>query len=156
MTVDLYPCDVLFLHRDAEGQGRERRLQEIQEGVAASSVARACPHVPVIPVRMMEAWLLIDESAIRKAAGNPNGRVALKIPKVRSLEDEPDPKDVLYALLRVASELTGRRLDKLNVRKCATKVADYIEDFSPLYNLEAFRALELDVKKFAAEFLKRG
>jgi hypothetical protein len=38
------------------------------------------PVVCVVPVRMMEAWLLIDEMAIRRVAGNPNGRIPIELP----------------------------------------------------------------------------
>jgi hypothetical protein len=71
-----YPCELLFLHRDADSAGRDKRLDEIhswikEAGVTASGV------VPVIPVRMTEKWLLVDERAIRRAASNPNGSAAL-------------------------------------------------------------------------------
>src|SRR5262245_33599477 len=29
-AIDLFPCDVLFVHRDAEGEPRENRLNEIE------------------------------------------------------------------------------------------------------------------------------
>lgn len=31
MSIDLYPCDLLFIHRDAEKQKREQRINEIEE-----------------------------------------------------------------------------------------------------------------------------
>ena len=50
-------------------------------------------HVLVIPVRMTEAWLLIDELALRRAAGNPNGRNPLDLPALKDLEALPEPAD---------------------------------------------------------------
>jgi hypothetical protein len=41
---------------------------------------------------MTEAWLLADESAIRCAAGNPNGRVNLNLPDLQAIEDLPTPR----------------------------------------------------------------
>ena len=67
LAVQLYPCDVLFVHRDAEGQSPALRRQEV--GAALDGLA--LNYVPVVPVRMTEAWLLADERAIRSAAGNP-------------------------------------------------------------------------------------
>jgi hypothetical protein len=63
-AIKLFPCDVLFIHRDAEREPPEKRRREIDMAIAAlgNSVSY---WVPVIPVRMTEAWLLIDEKAIR-------------------------------------------------------------------------------------------
>ena len=105
-------------------------------------------HVPVVPVRMTEAWLLIEEGAIRKAAGNPNGAVALDLPPLARVEGLPDPKRQLKGFLVAASEKTGRRLDQfrrdLNLR--IQRVADFIDDFSPLQQLSAFQAFEQDTR----------
>src|ERR1700694_3171165 len=60
VAVDLYPCDLLFIHRDAEREDRQVRVDEIQR-----SVTRLDPMVtrwvPVVPVRMQEAWFLFHE-----------------------------------------------------------------------------------------------
>jgi len=93
------------VHRDAEGETLERRVIEIK-GVVADLPD---PLVPVVPVRMQEAWLLIDEPALRCAAGNPNGVINLDMPAIDRLEGIPNPKQVLHELLLDASELTGRR-----------------------------------------------
>ncbi len=74
------------------------------------------PWVPVIPIRMTEAWLLLDESAIRKVAGNPNSKMQLALPRARDVEAVPDPKEVLRNVLAVASGLSGRKLEKLRKR----------------------------------------
>jgi hypothetical protein len=51
VALDLYPCDVLFVHRDAEGQPHSWRRNEIDEALRGFSIV----YVPVIPVRMSEA-----------------------------------------------------------------------------------------------------
>jgi hypothetical protein len=94
-ALDLYPCDVLFVHRDAEAQPSDSRREEIAAALRGMSVR----HIPVVPVRMTEAWLLADETAIRSAAGNPNGTENLNLPDVRRLEDLPDPKRSLHDVL---------------------------------------------------------
>jgi len=140
ITLDLYPCDLLFVHRDAEGASYENRLSEIRQALRAATVTP--PAVCVVPVRMREAWLLIDENAIRHAAGNPNGRQHLEMPPLAGLEELPDPKEILHSLLRQASGLQGRRLKKFLVHQHARLVAERIRDFCPLRELSAFRALE--------------
>ncbi len=105
------------------------------------------PAVCVVPVRMMEAWLLMEESAIRRAAGNPAGRMPLGLPRINQIESTPDPKRVLFDALRTASGYTGRRLAKLNFPSLRYRVAELISDHSQLRKLSAFRALEAEVEK---------
>ncbi len=147
-ALELFPCDVLFVHRDAEKEVPKSRDAEIRDAVArAAQSGCLIPAVAVIPVRMLEAWLLLDERAIRQAAGNPNGQVALHLPAVNRLERCPDPKDELRQALRTASELSGRRLKKFDARQAFWRVVDFIEDFSPLRQLPAFVAFEDAVRQ---------
>ena len=132
-----YPCDVLFVHRDAERDDPIIRLEEIR--VAADG--QAARHVPVVPVRMTEAWFLHDERAIRSASGNPRGTVALALPRPRDVESVADPKQVLLESLLAATELAGRRRErkKRDLQAMRTRVAELIVDFAPLEMLPAFR-----------------
>lgn len=80
-ALGLYPCDLLFVHRDAEREPRERRVDEIRR-----ALVRLPPDLPqpkavcVVPVRMQEAWLLFNETAIKHAAGNSAFRESLGLP----------------------------------------------------------------------------
>ncbi|MHC5935013.1 hypothetical protein [Nostoc sp.] len=148
-SLELYPCDLLFIHRDAEREPREKRITEILEALeeAVKKSVVMPPHVCVIPVRMQEAWLLFDEAALRKAAGNPRGRQPLQLPDIRRLEQLPNPKDILYGLLCEASELTGRRLKQFSVNERVHRLAELIDDFSPLRALSAFQLLETEIQQ---------
>jgi hypothetical protein len=145
LSVELYPCQLLFIHRDAEKEAHATRVDEIR-----TALSKVNPHFPpsvcVVPVRMTEAWLLFDMLALRKAASNPNGTAVLQLPDIRRLEREPDPKKILHDLLRSASELSPRRLKKFSVSDCTYRVAELIDDFSPLRTLSAFAALETEMK----------
>jgi hypothetical protein len=148
-AIDLYPCDLLFVHRDAENASREDRKQEI-EAIVDEIEAECSIHMPaicVIPIRMMEAWLLMEESAIRRAAGNPAGRVPLGLPRINRIESTPDPKRVLFNALETASGYSGRRLAKLNFPALRYRVAELISDHSQLRKLSAFRALEAEIEE---------
>lgn len=143
VTLELYPCDLLFIHRDAERVAFDTRQSEILkalEGLAAP------PVICVIPVRMQEAWLLFNESAIRKAAGNPSGRNNLNLPEIRTVENIPDPKELLFNIIRESSGLHGARLKKLNPHKRAFLVSQSIDDYSPLRSINAFQVLENQLK----------
>jgi hypothetical protein len=133
--------DILFVHRDAEREKLEVRRGEIP--VSQAGVVR------VVPVRMTEAWLLIDERAIRKAVGNPNGHVDLDLPKASRLEGLADPKSKLRELLLTASErVSPRRQQRFqrDIRRCVHLVAEYTEDFTPLRQLDAYVAFENELR----------
>ncbi|MHC5543626.1 hypothetical protein ACYOEI_35830 [Singulisphaera rosea] len=141
----------VFVHRDAENQPAERRREEIERAMASIVAPEVPPAICVIPVRMTEAWLLFDEGAIRKAAGNPNGKVPLALPRMSRIEHEPDPKEVLTRILREASELKGRHLRKPSMIGQARLVSRYLDNFKPLRQPSAFQALEADLSRLVKE-----
>jgi hypothetical protein len=102
---------------------------------------------------MIEAWLLFDETAIRRAAGNPNGTMPLGLPRLAKTEQIPDPKAILFKAIREASGLSGRRLKKLKVSVCRTRLAELICDFSPLRQLPAFARLESDLLSLKSQII---
>lgn len=149
-AVEFYPCDLLFVHRDAEGESRAKRVEEIRgalpnlpEDFPTENLAVVC----VIPVHMQEAWLLFDEPALRRAAGNPNGRDSLTIPALRAVEKLADPKAILHQLLKEARGLKGRRRARFSPHPCTHRIAEFVADFSPLRQLWAFRALEKELEQ---------
>lgn len=144
-----FPCDLLFVHRDADGETRRKRVDEIEEAVSALAAEGVqVPHVCLVPVRESEAWVLFDEGAIRTAAGHPDGTTPLRLPSLKAVESVANPKEVLNAALKTASERTGRRLTKFDTRGLAAEVAENITDYSPLRRLVAFREFEKDLKSF--------
>jgi hypothetical protein len=146
-AVELYPCDMLFVHRDAEGQDPGHRYEEINAAVrVAADLGFNLPYVCVVPVRMQEAWLLLDPVAIRSAADNPNGKAQLNLPPPRRIEAHPDPKEVLYQALKAASELSGRRLKRYRPEQRAHSVPRYMTDFGVLRQLPAFVRMEEDIR----------
>jgi hypothetical protein len=151
-ALDLYPCNLLFVHRDAENQSPALRRAEIRESLKNLSATMLLPpDVCVVPIRMTEAWLLFEEKALRWVAENPNGKMALALPRITELENRPDPKEDLYELLRTASGLHGRRLRKFSTIGSARRVADRLESFAPLRALSAFQALEEDLARVIRE-----
>jgi hypothetical protein len=144
VIVDYYDdFDLLFIHRDAEKEPREKRVQEIKNAIA--NVKNPPLYVCVIPVRMQEAWLLFDEAAIRSAAGNPVGREPIKLPPLKTIEHEPNPKEILHEALCKASGRTGRRLKEFRFGPATKRLTELITDFSPLRILSAFEMLEQEI-----------
>jgi hypothetical protein len=138
-----YPCDLLFVHRDAESVDHTVRYQEIIS--ALDQIHSRC--VPIIPIRMTEAWLLSDEIAIREAAGNRMGALNLHLPPQRRWEYLPDPKQILHDALTIASEKSGRALKKFNPRRQYARVAELTQDFSDLRNLDSFAHFEFELTR---------
>ncbi|RKH60966.1 hypothetical protein [Corallococcus llansteffanensis] len=150
-AVEQFPCDLLFVHRDAERDSPERRRDEIAEAIRDVGLAHV---VCIVPVRMTEAWLLFDEPAIRRAAGNPHGTVSLNLPAASRFEVLPDPKQVLGDALLMASEAKGRKLRQFqrDISMLKHRVAELIEDFTPLRRLSAFQAFEHEVRAIVEAF----
>jgi hypothetical protein len=147
LVKELYPCELLFIHRDAERQSPQQRRDEIRAALERvfPEPAEATPAVCIIPIRMTEAWLLFDEHAIRTAAANPNGTLPLALPPLETVEALPNPKDVIYQLLNRASGLLGRRQRGFSPQRAVHHLARNIDDFSPLRRLSAFQSLEADL-----------
>lgn len=147
-AVELYPCELLFIHRDAEREPPTVRREQIRLALEkAAANGTRLPAIAVVPVRMLEAWLLFDEPAIRRAAGNPRGNQRLDLPPLADIENRPDPKEDLKKAPRVASGLHGRRLKKFDTARAFWRILDHIHDFAPLRTLPAFRLLERDVER---------
>lgn len=133
-AIDLYNPDVLFIHMDAEKGTLHQRTLEIDRAIKKSKYIKSVglQHIKIIPVRMTEAWLLIDEQAIKSASGNPNSNIRLFLPLIKRLEHEPNPKRLLEDLIIQSSCLLKRRLEKLNVSHAIQLVPKYI--FSIFYH----------------------
>ena len=146
IAIEEYPCELLFVHRDAERQHPRVRYKEIQ-----TANRTGCNHVCIVPVRMQEAWLLHNEAALREAAGRPSGTEALSLPSSHRWERLADPKNVLYEALRTASGAKGRRARSFKPGRAAHRLADLITDWSPLRTLAAFTQLEADTRAALTE-----
>lgn len=143
-SLELFPCDLLFVHRDSEKEVPQKRHDEISHAALGSTV----PVIGVVPVRMTEAWFLFDQDAIRSAAGRPQGRFHLNLPQLKSAERLPDPKKTLDNAIIAASGRRGRRLKTLDVRSAKYRIAERISTFAPLRAVASFARLETDVQLF--------
>ena len=143
----MYPCTALIIHRDAEAESWAARLGQISRSVQDTLIRN---WLPIIPIRMTEAWLLHDQRSIRRAAGRPNDIVDLGLPRRQRWEAEPDPKNILFTALSTASGLSGRRLKKFDLNSARARVANLIDDFSYLRGLTCFDDFENRLDRFLA------
>ena len=100
--------DLLFVHRDADNAGAEARYREIEAAVR-DGARDETSWIGIVPVRMTEAWLLLDEAAIRDVVGKPGGRAPLDLPAPSRAERVANPKERLRDALLAASGNRGRR-----------------------------------------------
>jgi len=111
LALELEPgANLIFIHRDADHPDPEPRHEEIHR--ALEDLRLEIPGVAVVPVQETEAWLLLDEMEIRRAAENPNGKAPLNLPAPTRVEEIARPKELLFETLLKASELSGRRREK--------------------------------------------
>ena len=102
-------ANLYFVHRDADHDDPAPRYAEITQAITASQTNLA--YVAIVPIHETEAWLLIDEPAIRRVAGRPNGHTQLNLPALNRIEQTSRPKERLEAaLLAAAQPLAGKRL----------------------------------------------
>lgn len=144
-ALNLFPCDMLFVHRDADGEDYATRQQEIESCWLGNAQATAL--IVVVPVRMTEAWLITNEKPIRLAVGNPNGTETLELPAAKDIESSPNPKQILFAALKTATGWNARRKSTFNPHRFRHRVSDLTEDLAPLRQLTSFNHLEAQVKK---------
>ena len=141
--------DIVFVHRDAEGQDPAYRRAEVADAVA--HVGHNLPAVAVVPVRMTEAWLLLDERNIREVAGRPGSTMDLGLPPISRIEALRDPKSLLKDVLGTASGLSGRRLDRFHQRfgQHRRTLLQRLDIDGALRQLSAWQALESSLDELA-------
>ena len=147
-ALELFPCDLLFVHRDAEGESSKKRQQEIENSWPGNMQTTSL--IVVVPVRMTEAWLIANGKPIRLAVGNPNGTEALELPAAKNIESAPNPKEILFTALKTATGWNTSRKARFDPHKFRHRVSELIDDLGPLRMLPSFNHLEAQVKKQVA------
>jgi hypothetical protein len=137
-ALDRFSVDILFVHRDAENEDWVLRAEEIQKAIPANNSQNI---VFVIPVKMTEAWLLTDVSAIRQAVGNPTSTVNLNLPKAKKIE-ACAAKEVLLAAITAAREYGPQRRRNFKPEQYRHRVAELTSDLKLLRQIPSFKRLE--------------
>lgn len=138
--------DLIFIHRDADDADDAAARRVIERGLASIG-SQAPPHVKVVPVQELEAWLLLDEAEIRAVAGSPRGRQDLGLPAVGQIEATKDPKERLDQALVRASGFNGHRLVRFRRRlpQLRAVLLQRLNVEGPVAELSAWRTLVSDI-----------
>ena len=139
-AIDNFDFDILFIHRDAENQDRQKRIEEITQAAPQGQHPVVC----VIPVKMTEAWLLTSEAVIRQAVGNPTSKAKLALPSLKKIES-CEAKFVLNQALIAATEWGTQRRRKFNPEQYRYRVAELTTNLQALRQIRSFQLLENDL-----------
>ncbi|WP_029391486.1 DUF4276 family protein [Streptomyces xiaopingdaonensis] len=139
--------DLVVAQRDADRGSAQDRRDEIE-----AAVVKEWPgvhHVAVVPIRMLEAWLLLDEACLRRVAENPRGRVPLDLPNGLAAEKIADPKALLKDSLARASECRGRRLVQFQKRftQHRQRMLELLDPRGPVACLPSWQAFIHDLEE---------
>ena len=123
-TVSTATYDVVLVHRDGASRAEAVRTRIHEHGA-----------VPVVPVREMEAWLIVEPEAFARAANVSADRLSAKLPRGAAVEEISDPKAVMQEILESCFRRPprGARSDDLEW---------YLEIVAAQVNLEALRQLD--------------
>ena len=140
-------ANLLFVHRDADSRDPSPRYLEIERELA--SISGVPLHVSVVPVQEVEAWLLLDETPIRRVAENPRGTTPLLIPSSMNVENIASPKEQLMALLTQANGASGRRLRKFREAfpRHRRRLLESLNIDGPLVSVPSWQRLVQDIEE---------
>jgi hypothetical protein len=143
-------CHVLLVHNDADRlEYDEARRQRFEPGLhlVQQSGDEVCHHlVPVIPVRMIEAWMLADGNALRNVLGTNLDHQMLDLPRRAALvETIADPKYRLNDIIRKINAVAGsRRRQPINLNAKLEPLARQI-DLNKLFEVPSYRTFVNDL-----------
>lgn len=94
---------------------------------------------PVIPIRMIEAWMLADKELLKKEIGTDKSDNELGIN--RPPETIADPKSVIENAIRIATNHLPKRRQKLSISDLYAIIGDTIS-IVELERLDSYRRLQ--------------
>jgi hypothetical protein len=153
----LFPsAGLIIIHRDADNAGSEARLREINEAVNRMPEKFNTKVIPMIPVKMTEAWLLADRKIINRVAGNVDCDDEIRcIPPVKILENRANVKELLLDALCEASGLEGGRLKPFKKRfgEMRARIMEDLAVDGPQKELPSYQAFRRELKYFSSDLL---
>lgn len=151
----VYDYHALIVHSDADDRTPDRALsQRIQPGfdLVSRTNGKVCKHlIPVIPVRMIEAWMLADHIALREVIGTDLSPQNLGLPsRPAEVERDANPKRTLNEVIQrvISNRPHRRRLLDFSTRQeyLARKI-----NLDTLYLVPSYKDFFMNFKKTLAE-----
>lgn len=140
---------VLIVHADADHPTREKALLErFQPGyrLVQQAEEKICKNLlPIIPVRMTEAWMLADHEAMQDVLETALRVQELGLPsKARQVESDPDPKHTLRQIMQRACAERSRRHRAVDLRSLYAPLARRI-NLERLGNVPSYKQFVKDL-----------
>lgn len=79
--------------------------------------------VAVLPVYMIESWMLADVELLRAKMGTTLSAADLNLPRIGLVESVADPKDLIKKAVGIAQQGTSRRRRKLEISQLYSPVS---------------------------------
>lgn len=148
--VEDFGISILCVHRDADDKNMDdvmkysflplsKALEDKDEAIYCKVI------IPVIPVRMMEAWMLADTQLLKDfidASKVPDGELGIE----RNPESYADPKAVIEEAIRKASAgKTKRRRDVIGIAELYEQIGKNV-NLENLRHLPSFRCFEEQIR----------
>lgn len=137
----------LAIHTDADREtydGRRRyNIDPAQEELDRQGDDYCKILTPVIPVRMMEAWMLADKELLKSEIGTTKSDNNLGINK--DPESIADPKAVIEEAIRIAQSDLPRRRRRLTISDLYSIIGDKI-GLDKLLSLPSYRRFQDEVR----------
>lgn len=154
-AMKLFPsADIVVIHRDSDGHEWKDREEEITNAKISVAATNDKAVVSMIPVRMLETWLIACNASINIVAGNNNPQSPIRcIPALRNLERAADTKNLLKDALCEASGLSGGRLNDFKRRffQMRARITDDLSIDGPQNNLPSYERFRIALSAAAQE-----
>ena len=138
---------VLAIHADADKEtydGRKKyNIDPAQEELDKQGDDYCKILTPVIPVRMMEAWMLADKELLKSEIGTTKSDNDLKIN--RDPETIADPKAVIEEAIRIAQSDLPKRRQRLTISDLYAIIGDKIS-INKLLPLDSYQKFQDEVR----------
>jgi hypothetical protein len=138
---DDYGVHLLCLHVDADAEDHtmvfERKIKPALDRITESERNDICKNiVPLIPVQMMEAWMLADRQLLRTEIGTDMSDTELRIN--HPPESFANPKQVISdAIVTARAGLTKRRRKELSISDLYLPIGEQLS-LDQLKNLSSY------------------
>jgi hypothetical protein len=145
----------LIVHSDADHRLPDlARSQRIQPGFdrVSQSNEKICKHlIPIIPVQMIEAWMLADHTALRETIGTDISPEKLGLPSRPALvELDANPKQTLKDVIQRSLSGCPNRRRRIDFNTRQETLGRRI-NLDTLNAVPSYRDFVLDLKKTLAE-----
>lgn len=146
--VKTYGIMTLAIHTDADKDSyEERKIHKIlpaQKLLEQRDDSFCKLLTPVIPVRMMEAWMLADKQLLKEEIGTHKSDEELGID--RNPEAMADPKQIITKAIQIATEHLPKRRQHLEIADLYSIIGSKIS-LNMLKRLRSYRMFQDEVRE---------